>query len=432
MAPNEEAKLKLTNSIWINKSLLKGWKSGARYIVAHGGRGSAKSMGAGALAVLYALSHPNSRILCIRGTQNKISESSLQVLKDIIDIMQLQPNFTITENTLRCNNGAEFLFYGAKNYYSFKSLQRINLVWIDEATELKHEAWNVLVPTIREKGSRFLITFNGEEEDDYVWETFIKSSHPEAYVTKMNYWNNPYFEDSVLKTEMEYDRSRNIQKYLHVWEGELRQEMEGALWNKGMIKHCSLDEQAKLLLVEYDKAVVSIDPSVTAKATSDACGLVVAGKINNEYIILNDSTKIMSPQTWAEKAVDLYYEYEADHITYESNQGGDLVKTLIRSIDPSIRCIGVHARRGKKVRAEEILYLYETEQVKHFKVFKTLEYEMVTFTGEKKDKSPNALDAMVYALKDLSPKRYKTPAGMTPAKMTELGRPKSTMRLRQS
>ncbi|OQY39649.1 MAG: hypothetical protein B6229_03250 [Spirochaetaceae bacterium 4572_7] len=430
LTPEEEAKLCLTNSIWINKSLIKGWKSNKKYLVAHGGRGSAKSMGAGALCILYMITHPNSRVLAIRGTQNKISESSLQVLKDVIRIMDLNDSFIITENTLRCVNGGEFLFYGAKNPHTFKSLQSINLVWVDEAIELQRKAWDILIPTIREKGSRFIITFNAEEEDDYVYDEFIKQNNPQAYVVKMNYWNNPYFDETDLRVDMEYDRDRDELKYLHVWEGELRAEIEGAVWNKKMIKYCSTNERAKIELTGYDKVVVSIDPSVTAKITSDACGLVVAGKIGNDYYIIDDKTAIMTPKSWAQKAVDLYYLHDADYITYESNQGGDLIKTLINNIDPSIRCISVHARRGKRIRAEEVVYLYENEQVKHIRPFKTLEHEMLTFTGEKTEKSPNALDAMVYALKDLSPSRYKVPSGLTPVKMGTFVNKVGTMRPR--
>ena len=229
---------------------------------------------------------------------------------------------------------------------------------------------------------------------------------------------------------MEYDRMRDENKYLHIWEGELRKEVEGALWSRGMIKYSSPSEQAKLLLSGYDKVVVSIDPSVTAKVTSDACGLVVAGKIGNDYYVLDDKTAIMSPKKWAEEAVKLYELHDANYITYESNQGGDLIKTLINNIDPTIRCISVHARRGKRIRAEEIVYLYENEQVRHIKPFPVLEKEMVTFTGEKKEKSPNALDALVYALKDLSPSRHKIPAGLTKASMSTLTQPTGIMQLR--
>ena len=348
-----------------------------------------------ALCLLYAIKHPDSRILSVRGTQNKISESSLQTLKDVIYMMGIEQYFIITENTLRCVNGSEFLFYGAKSYHSFKSLQGINLCWVDEATELSEAAWNMLTPTVRADESRFLISFNPEKEDDWVYENFVLKTHPNAAVIKLNIADNPYF-PSVLKEELEDDKLRNYLKYLHIWEGELIKNVEGALWNIDLIKNTNTIPK------DFDKIVVAVDPSVTDKITSDACGLIVAAKDADLYYILDDSSSIMSPQTWAEKAVKLYHKYDADHIVAESNQGGDLISTVIHSIDSSIRVVLVHASRGKIARAEPILALYEQKLVWHYNSFKDLETEMLYFTGSKTDKSPNHLDAMVWALTDLS------------------------------
>ena len=397
---------------YIDKNIIKGfYHTNKRYIVAWGGRGSGKTMQFAALCILYMMTHANSRILAIRGSQNKLSESSLQTLKDVIVMMKVDNYFIVTENTLRCKNGSEALFYGARNHSSFKSLQRINLVFVDEATELSTAAWVDLIPTIREDDSRFLISFNPELEEDWVYQTFIVNTHPEAYVIKLNYPDNPYF-PKVLKTEMELDRKRNQLKYDHVWEGKLINLTIGALWNKDMIKHEQIPED-----VEYEKIIISIDPSVTAKATSDACGLIALGRVDNHhYNILEDCTSIMTPKEWAEKAVSMYERWEANSILYESNQGGDLVKTVIKNINPSIMVTPIHARKGKRIRAEEILYLYEEGYVNHGSYFKTLEFEMVTFTGAKKDKSPNALDALVHGLKYLRPKINK-PKGLVLANM---------------
>ncbi|OQY40929.1 MAG: hypothetical protein B6229_00400 [Spirochaetaceae bacterium 4572_7] len=398
---------------YIDKNIVDGfYNSLKRYIIAYGGRGSGKTMQFAALSILYAIKNPNSRILAIRGSQNRISESSLQMMKDVIFMMGYEEYFTMTENTLKCHNGSEFIFYGARNYHTFKSLRGINLCFVDEATELSKSAWETLIPTIREDGSRFLISFNPEKEEDWVYQTFIVEQHPEAYVIKMNYNDNPYF-PKVLRQEMEWDKSRNTAKYLHIWEGELISLTEGALWNYDMIKHSKAAD-----IEDYEKIVVAIDPSVTSKATSDACGLIVGGRLKkNRYDILSDKTAIMSPKTWATTAVQLYNYYQADYIVYESNQGGDLIKTVIGDLDRSIKCYPVHARRGKKVRAEEILYLYEEGYVTHTKHFKTLESEMVTFTGDKKDKSPNALDAMVYCLKSLTPNKVRVQRGTHPGQM---------------
>ena len=223
---------------------------------------------------------------------------------------------------------------------------------------------------------------------------------------------------------MELDKKRDTAKYIHIWEGELRQELEGALFNRDMIKHDPIPRDR-----EYEKIIISIDPSVTAKATSDACGLIALGRVDDtHYDVLEDRTSIMTPKEWAEKAVSMYERWDANNILYESNQGGDLVKTVIKNINPNIMVIPIHARKGKRIRAEEILYLYEEGYVNHGSYFKTLEYEMVTFTGDKKDKSPNALDALVHGLKYLRPKVNK-PKGLVLANMSDF-KTQGTMTLR--
>ena len=410
-------------NFYINKKILSAWNKNKRYTVAYSGRGTGKSLQFAALCIIYAIQNPGSRILCVRGTQNKISESSLQTLKDVIEMLEYSSYFEITEHTLTCNNGSDFLFYGAKSYQSFKSIQGVSLVWVDEATELSEPAWDVLTPTIREDDSRFLISFNPELEDDWVYKEFVLQDRPDAAVVRLLVEDNPYFPE-VLKRDLEYDRETNTLKYLHVWEGELVQASEGALWNKNMIKYPSREE-FNTLDYNFDKIVVAIDPSITSNKNSDACGIIVACKDKDDYIILDDATEVMSPDAWASKAIALYEKWSADYIVYESNQGGDMVRTIINQKNPFIKCVSVHASRGKILRAEPIAQLYEQGKVMHLKHFKQLEYEMVTYTGDKKDKSPNSLDAMVWALTNLS-RGAKAPPGMVKADMRQFG----TMRLK--
>jgi phage terminase large subunit-like protein len=324
-------------------------------------------------------------------------------------MMGLDAYFEITENTLKCINGSEFLLYGAKSYYSFKSLQGITLCWIDEATEISEPAWDILIPTIRTEESRFIICFNPEKETDWVYQNFILSEYQDSVVVKLDIEDNLYFPD-VLRRQLEWDKEHNIGKYLHIWQGELIQDIEGALWNKNLIKYEITDN--------FDKIIVAIDPSVTSTGKQDECGIIVAGIKDKLYYIIEDGSGLYSPEQWATKAVSLYDKYKADHIVYETNQGGDLVKVVINNIKP-IRCVGVHASRGKIIRAEPILLLYEQDKVRHFRAFTDLEYEMVTYTGDKKDKSPNRLDALVWALTDLSQIK-RAPRGMVRADLSNM------------
>jgi phage terminase large subunit-like protein len=108
----------------------------------------------------------------------------------------------------------------------------------------------------------------------------------------------------------------------------------------------------------------------------------------------------MSPDGWARRAIEAYHHHGADRIVAESNQGGDMVRTVLRTVDPSVPVKLVHATRGKRVRAEPVAALYEQGRVMHSAVFPELEDQLVTWTPDS-PKSPDRLDALVWAFTDL-------------------------------
>jgi predicted phage terminase large subunit-like protein len=386
-------------TFWLHEKINLAWQGGKKYVVCHSGRGASKSTGFGGLCIGFALQNPGSRVLCIRGTQNKISESSLQILKDDITLMGLWDRFESSENQLCATNGAEFLFYGAKAYESFRSLQRIGLVWIDEANELSEDAWDVLIPTIRpflpgDPEPRFLIGYNPRYKHDPVHKMFVVNQHPEAEVFEISYNDNPYFPET-LRRDMEYCKATNYAKYLHIWEGQLRNETVGALWKYADFRYGAIPES-------LHKIVVAVDPSGTSGPEANACGIIAVGKFGDNYTVIEDQTGIMSPLEWASTAINTYRRLRANAIIYEDNFGGDMVATIIRQIDKGIPIKAVHASRGKILRAEPIKVLYEQGLVTHAKPFPDLEYEMTTYTGEKGQSSPNRLDALVWGLTELS------------------------------
>jgi phage terminase large subunit-like protein len=62
----------------------------------------------------------------------------------------------------------------------------------------------------------------------------------------------------------------------------------------------------------------------------------------------------------------------------------------------------VWATRGKEIRAEPIAALYEQQRVHHVGVFSKLEDELTDWDPKAKMPSPNRLDALVWALTELS------------------------------
>ena len=147
---------------------------------------------------------------------------------------------------------------------------------------------------------------------------------------------------------------------------------------------------------------MAIDPAVTNNEDSDETGIIIAGKANNQrYYVIDDVSGRMTPDGWGRTAIEMFYKYQADRIVAEVNNGGDLVERLLRNIDQSVPYTPVRASRGKLVRAEPIAALYEQGRVSHVGAFKQLEEQLCSFSAGS-SKSPDRLDALVWALTELS------------------------------
>jgi phage terminase large subunit len=171
--------------------------------------------------VCLALQGP-TKILCTREMQNSISDSVHKLLSDVINDHGLSPYFDIMRNEITAFNGSSFIFKGlAHNVESVKSTEGVDVCWVEEADKVSQNSWDVLIPTIRKPGSRIIVTFNPTHEDDPVYQMFVVNGMPDAIVTKVSYLDNPHF-PAVLKAELEYMRSVDYEKYLHVWEGHTR------------------------------------------------------------------------------------------------------------------------------------------------------------------------------------------------------------------
>lgn len=186
--------------------------------------------------------------------------------------------------------------------------------------------------------------------------------------------------------------------------GEYLEDIPGALWTWSMIEAARVSAPGKLPIMK--RSVVAIDPPATAGG--DACGICVAGidgdpksLDSNAYVLDDRSEAGLSPQQWAEKAVKAFDEYSADRVIIETNQGGDMAEQTLRRVRSTLPITRVHATKSKKLRAEPVSALYEQGRVKHLIPFPELEEEMTSYSGSIADKSPDRLDAMVYAVTDL-------------------------------
>lgn len=183
-------------------------------------------------------------------------------------------------------------------------------------------------------------------------------------------------------------------------DGELIENLEGGLWRRDWIETARVTEAPALRTV-----VVAVDPPVTATAASDACGIVVAGKGGDGrgYVIDDRTVQGREPSVWARAVRAAYHDHKADRVVAEVNQGGDLVVGVLKQIDATMPVRTVRATRGKWVRAEPVAALYAEGRVVHAGRFEALEEQLCAFgsDGRAGGRSPDRLDALVWALTDL-------------------------------
>ena len=180
-------------------------------------------------------------------------------------------------------------------------------------------------------------------------------------------------------------------------DAELIEDNPDALWLRGTIEGTRIMRAPELMRV-----VVAVDPPATSGPQADECGIVVAG-IDEEgraYVLDDRSMGGLTPLAWANRAGKAYRDHEADRIVAESNQGGEMVSTIMRQVMPTVPLRLVRATRGKRVRAEPVAALYERGLVSHVGSFARLEDQMCDFVPGA-GKSPDRLDALVWALTDL-------------------------------
>lgn len=181
-------------------------------------------------------------------------------------------------------------------------------------------------------------------------------------------------------------------------DAEILDDAPGALWTRRV-----LDEWRRVEAPDCKRIVVAVDPAVTNTEASDEHGVVVCGHgEDGRGYVLEDASLSGSPDQWARRAVACYRAWDADAIVIEVNQGGDMVASTLRTIDPNVKIREVRASRGKHVRAEPIAALYEQGRVSHVGAWPQLEDQMTLMTpaGYEGAGSPDRVDALVWGMSE--------------------------------
>jgi phage terminase large subunit-like protein len=181
-------------------------------------------------------------------------------------------------------------------------------------------------------------------------------------------------------------------------DAELLDDNPGALWKRDLIDRLRVASAPALRRV-----VVAIDPMGSTGSLEAECGIVAAGVGDDGHAyVLDDSSLNAKPDQWGAVAVAVYRGLGADRIVAEVNFGGDMVEMVIRTVDPTVSYKAVTASRGKQVRAEPVAALYEQGRVHHVGTFARLEDELCDWDPVSSKRSPNRLDALVWAITELA------------------------------
>ena len=208
----------------------------ARYRVAKGGRGSAKTRTFALMTAVRGyqcgMEGKTGQILCGREFMNSLEDSSLEEVKAAIrSVPWLEDYYELGEKYIRSKDGrVSYTFAGLRRSLdSLKSKARIILAWIDEAETVSEAAWRKLIPTVREDNSEIWVTYNPESKESATHKRFVEQTPDDAIVVDMNWRDNPWF-PAVLEAERLEDKRKRPDIYDHVWEGDFLVHAEGAYY----------------------------------------------------------------------------------------------------------------------------------------------------------------------------------------------------------
>ena len=313
-----------------------------------------------------------------------------------------RPHYEPSKRLITWPNGAIAQVFSADEPESLRGPQ-FDAAWCDELAKwrLGEAVWDMLAFALR-LGERPRVVITTTPRPVPLVKKLL--ADPATAVTRTaTYDNETRLAKSFIADVTErYGGTRLGRQEL---QGELIEDDPDALFRRAMI------ESGRVKAVpEMKRIVIAVDPPASHGKKANACGIICAGLgVDGLVYVLDDhSLERAKPIQWAERVVALYHARAACRVVAEVNQGGAMVEQILREVDPQLSFRAVHATRGKRARAEPVAALYEQGRVRHAGVFPELEDEMVSAIGEGM-KSPDRMDALVWAVSDLLLRRQAEP-----------------------
>lgn len=364
-----------------------------------GGRGAGKTRAGAEWVSALARKRRAGRIALVAPTFHDVREVMIEGSSGLRALGRVRPTYEASRRRLVWPNGAQAYALSAEDPESLRGPQ-FDAAWCDEMCFWAHpdETLSTLEHALRLGAQpRMMVTTTPRPIPALKQLIAVR----DTVVTRSSTWAN---KDNVAAdfiaalNERWSGTPRHRQELL----GELIEDIEGAYWTRSDI------EAARDAGVSgpFDTIVVAVDPPASANAKSDACGIVAAGARGHGHarsaVVLADaSLEGALPQVWAARAAALARSLGAHAIVAESNNGGEMVREVLRMAEPDCVVRLVRASEGKRARTEPVRMLYAQGRVKHAAAFPALEDEMCVFGTESLRGSPDRVDALVWALTDL-------------------------------
>ena len=382
----------------------------ARYKGVHGGRGSGKSHFFAELLIERCLMHPGTRWACIREVQKSLEQSVKRLLEDKIAAMGVSEQFDIQKYEIHTPGGGVIIFQGMQNHTadSIKSLEGFDGAWVEEAQSLSAMSLELLRPTLRKDGSEIWFSWNPRFDSDPV-DAFLRGEepYPDSIVVQANYLDNPWLPD-VLRAEMEYDRSRDPDKYAHVWLGEYVRNSETRVFRNWRIEEFDVHPEA-IIRQGADWGFAS-DPSVLVQSYIIGRTMYVPYEAYMVGCEINNLPELFMQVPGAEKWFITADSARPETISYMRNHGFPKIVAAVKgpkSVEEGVEWlksfdIVVHPR-CKHTIDELTLYSYKVDP-KTDLVLPVLE-----------DKHNHVIDALRYA--NEGARRAKKPEPVKPTRV---------------
>lgn len=373
----------------------------ARYKGAHGGRGSGKSHFFAEMLVEKAILQPGLRAACVREVQKSLKNSVKLLVEDKIRRLGVQSSFDILEAEIRTPGGGVIIFQGMQNHTadSIKSLEGFDVAWVEEAQSLSQRSLDLLRPTIRKPGSELWFSWNPAKPTDPV-DVLLRGENPpkDSVVIQVN-WNDNPFLPAELRADLEDDRRRDPDKFLHVWEGHYSLNSEARVFRNWRVEEFTTPADAVHRFgADWGFA---IDPTVLVRCHIDGRKLYVDAEAWQIGCEIDRTPALFDTIPGARKSLIRADSSRPETVSYMKRQGFRITPAVkgpgsiedgvefLRSFD-----IIVHPR-CKKVAEELTLYSYKVDQ----------------HTGDilpmLEDKNNHTIDALRYALEELRRTGYK-------------------------